>query len=399
MRQAGAVSTLPPGARLAGLDLARFLAIAGMIVAHTVPHDEQGPVAGWLVTGNASTLFAVVSGFSVALASRRYLEAGDAWAARAALLARGACVIAVGLVLAVLQQQAVIVLVYLGVALWLAVPLLTARRWVVLTVCGVLALAVPVANWWARAELQTVSELWSPGFLDLGDPVKLGRAVLLTGTYPALTWLVYVLIGMLLGRATIASVGVGRVTRTAGIMAGAGAAAAVVATGLSVVATTLLPGAADPGEAQEYGGPTGDAGGILLGLPHSGTVLDLLRGVGVSAAVIGLCLLLLGAVPRAGLALRPFIAAGAAPLSSYVLHILTLAVIAALAFDASPGAAPWWVEGWGVAVLNIAIVSALGAALVVLRVRGPFEIAVSRAAAAAGRSASRTRADKAQPGG
>ncbi|MDN4613406.1 heparan-alpha-glucosaminide N-acetyltransferase domain-containing protein [Leifsonia sp. F6_8S_P_1B] len=387
------------GARLAGLDLARFLAIAGMIVAHTVPYDQQGPVAGWLVTGNASTLFAVVSGFSVALASRRYLEAGEAWAARAALLARGGCVVAVGLVLAVLQQQAVIVLVYLGVAMWLAVPLLTARRWIVLSVCAVLALVVPVLNWWLRDDLQTISELWSPGFLDLGDPLKLVRAVLLTGTYPALTWLVYLLVGMLLGRAAIASVAAGRATRFAGTLAGAGAVTAFVAAVLSTAALTLLPAAADPGEAQEYGGPTGDATGILLGLPHSGTVLDLLRGLGVSAAVVGLCLLLLALLPRAASLLRPFIAAGAAPLSAYVLHILTLAVIAALASTLPLGDEPWWVAGWGAALLNIAIVSALGALLAVFRVRGPFEIAVSRAAAAAGRSATQARADRARSGG
>src|SRR6478735_99038 len=245
MGEAGDVRTLPPGARLggtrvAGLDLARFLAIAGMIVAHTVPPDEQGPVAGFLVTGNASTLFAVVSGFSVALASRRYLEAGQAWAARVALLARGTCVVAVGMVLAVLQQQAVIVLVYLGVAMWLAAPLLTARRWVVLTVCGLLAAVVPVVNWWTRAELGVVSELWSPGFLDVQDPVRLVRAVLLTGTYPALTWLVYLLIGMLLGRAVM-SAGAGRSRRLAGGLAAAGAALAAAAAALSTLVVALVP--------------------------------------------------------------------------------------------------------------------------------------------------------------
>jgi hypothetical protein len=296
----------------------------------------------------------------------------------------------------VLQQQAVIVLVYLGVAMWLTVPLLTARRWVVIAVCAVLVLLVPIASWWLRDELQTVSELWSPGFLDVGDPLKLVRAVLLTGTYPALTWLVYLLVGMLLGRATIASLAEGGVTRRAAVMAWTGAATALVAAVLSAVAATLLPGASEPDEFQEYGGPTGDITGILLGLPHSGTVLDVLRGVGVSAAVVGLCLVLLGTVPRAAAPLRPFIAAGAAPLSSYVLHILSLAVIAALAFDLAPGALPWWAEGWGAAVLNIAIVSALGAVLALLRVRGPFEISVSRVAAAAARSVTRARADRAE---
>ena len=365
-------------ARLAGLDLARFLAIAGMIVAHTVPQDEQGTVPGYLVTGNASTLFAVASGFSVALASRRYLAEGAIRSARVALLVRGAMVIVIGLFLALLEQQAVVVLVYLGVAMCLAVPFIASRTSTVVVWAAVLAAIVPVFNWWIRTVALLDSETWSIGFPELLDPARALRGVLLTGTYPALTWLVYLLVGLLLGRAAITATQSGRGMRFAIVLAASGTGAALLAGALSVGAGLLL-GAGNP-PVQFYGGPIGSASTLLSAVPHSGTVLDIVRGIGVSGAAIGLCLLLFAAAPRAASLLRPLIAAGAAPLSAYVLHLLTLAVVAAVASQLPLAGTPWWVEGWGAAALNIAIVVALGAALAAAHERGPFEVGISRLA-------------------
>ena len=191
------------GTRVLGLDLARFLAIAGMVVAHTVPDDEQGPVAGFLVNGNASTLFALASGTSAVLASRRYLAVGEAGRARVSLAIRGACLILLGLLLGSLPQQAVIVLVYLGAALLLAVPFLTAPRWVLIGAAALLAVVVPPLNVLARQSLDVFSDGFSVSVVDVADPVRALRTVLLTGTYPALTWLVYILAGMLVGRALV----------------------------------------------------------------------------------------------------------------------------------------------------------------------------------------------------
>ncbi|WP_068981808.1 hypothetical protein [Leifsonia xyli] len=308
----------PRTARLVGVDLARFLAVVGMV-------------------------FAVLCGVSVTLAYRKYLEAGDILAAQIALLTRGALLVLIGLVLTIPLQLAAIVLVYLGVAMWLSVPFLRVRGWVVALVAGLLTMIVPPVNWLVRQQLQlagpqpmeqgTAVDL-SRGTMSLFDvaahPVEAVRDVLLTGTYPVSTWLVYLLVGILIGRALLSAVATGRGKRFAAILAGGGAALAAFSIAVSwcvyygfaraqqiqalgsetFSATGLTVDEIILGSSQ--GGPSGAWSSLLLDAPHSGTVLDVTRGVGIAGAIIGLCLLACWALPRIPWALRPVLAAGAA---------------------------------------------------------------------------------------
>ena len=64
--------------RLVGLDVARCLALLGMVATHVL--DERTPAgdlttAQWLAGGRASALFAVLAGVSLALMTRSGFDA------------------------------------------------------------------------------------------------------------------------------------------------------------------------------------------------------------------------------------------------------------------------------------------------------------------------------------
>src|SRR3954471_19532701 len=117
--------------RVTGLDVARALAVFGMLGAHFggVPADVDAAPSSWLgaVNGRSAILFAVLAGVSVALLTgRTVVPAGaDLVGARTRLLVRAAWVFGIGVVLAALDTVDVILGVY-GVLFVLALPFL---RW------------------------------------------------------------------------------------------------------------------------------------------------------------------------------------------------------------------------------------------------------------------------------
>lgn len=389
-RAANVVSTL----RFDGIDLARFLAIAGMIVTHVVLPVEPHSLAAW-ANGNASTLFAVLAGVSAILSTRRHLAVGAIGAARVSLLTRALLLIGVGFALAPLQQPAVIVLVYLGAALAFVVPFLRVRTWIVATAAAVLAVAVPPINVAVRAALGVVNEGGSLGITDLGnDPGMALRSLFLTGMYPVGTWVVYLLVGMIAARVLVRAADSGRLTALAWRMAALGAAIAIAASAAgTVLYQAVVRPALEPGlqldalpsgitvddilRVSGYGSPAGYPG-LLLDSAHTGSLLDLTRGVGIALAVIGACLLLC-TVPRVNALLRPVRAAGAAPFTAYTLHILSLALISSAlnTLSETTDALPWWAFGWGAAGLQLGALIALGIVLALLRRRGPLEALTS----------------------
>src|SRR5688572_29706598 len=90
------------GARLVGLDVARALALLGMVATHVIasrtPTGEES-LAHVLASGRASALFAVLAGVSVALLTGRRtpLRGQDRWRAVGGLAARALLVALLGL--------------------------------------------------------------------------------------------------------------------------------------------------------------------------------------------------------------------------------------------------------------------------------------------------------------
>lgn len=402
-RHHGAPDASARPARLVGVDLARFVAVVGMMAAHLMPPSGYPGHVPWVsraVDGNASTLFAVLGGVSVVLAARAALARGDVAAARWATVTRGVIVALLGATLALGPANVVVVLVYFGVTLVCAVPFLRVRPAWLLGWAGVLAVVGPVVNATVRDTLGVDGEGGGLDWAELAEPLVALRAVLLTGTYPVVTWLVYLLVGMALAKAVLAARQAGTDRALLARLAAGGALLVAVSLSLSAtlyaVAGRAAAAAEIPGLTAEQldllvaGSGSGAPHGVgwwafALQSPHTGAPLDVLRGVGVALVVVATLLWLAEVLPAGVLrVLEPLRAAGAAPLTVYTLHVAGVGV-AGLAVDRLVSAGgftevPWWYLGPWVLAVHVLGAVAVGAVLAATGRKGPLETAVSAAA-------------------
>ena len=305
----------PSPNRLVGLDVARCLALLGMVATHVLDdRTAAGDLtsAQWLAGGRSSALFAVLAGVSLALMTRTHRGPRDlgAIAVRAVLLA------VLGLWLGGLGSGLAVILTYYGVLFLLGLPFvfLRARTLAILCVCWVLT--APALSHVVRPHLPERG-FASPAFDQLADPAQLLSELLFTGYYPAVPWLAYLLAGLALGRADL------RDPQLLGILTVGGL-------GVAVVATQVSGALVDPALAARHAagmhGTTpsdGDWSWLLLVAPHSATPFDLAQTIGSALFVIGGCLLLERALPRHGVvALAVAFGAGAMTLTLYSLHVV-----------------------------------------------------------------------------
>ncbi len=350
--------------RLVALDVARFLAIAGMIAQHT---GSPWPIA----LGYPSALFAVLSGMTAVLSTRRYLADGRPGAARAAVAARGAVVLVVGVLLAFVPGPAVVVLIAIGLSLLVASPLVTFGARVLVPVAVAFAVVTPI-----------VTVLLFGGEAPT-DPVALLLRELLAGIlafpYPLGQWVAFVLVGM-----AVAGVLERRAAaRTDVVWATVlGIACCVIA---GVVAQLAPVFASWEAAVVPFDWRMITLGGeapwlfSLVGIePHSGGLGATVLFASVSVAVVlGLHLLVGRARRGVLLALSPVTAPGRIPLTVYVVHVVVLAATVAWVPDL-------WEVPWGlVFAAHVALAIALGLAVALTGRRGPLEALVSDAAAAA----------------
>ncbi|WP_271404330.1 heparan-alpha-glucosaminide N-acetyltransferase domain-containing protein [Kocuria palustris] len=330
----GAVSAGPGASgRLLGIDLARAVALLGMMATHTMDLvDAAGdPQPVGLIAGKAAALFAVLAGFSVKLSTRRY---GRWREAAASLAVRGVLIAILGLVLGSLSSSIAVVLVNYGV-LFLLAPLVLRlpARWLAATTVLWLV-ASPVASHLIRDGLGLQRAVEAPELSHLAQPVELALGVLLTGYYPVLQWMGYLLAGLLLARldwrsaATAAWVGaVGALLAAAAwvssqllLSAGGHEALERAGSGLSPLAW------GSPYAAQTIGShgttPTTTWWWLVTVGPHSSTTFDLVFTSGIAAAVIAVCVLICLAIGERTRLLMPVLAAGSMPLSMYTLHVI-----------------------------------------------------------------------------
>ena len=324
--------------RIVGVDVARGLALLGMMAVHILPPttaDGRMSLPWVLSAGKSAALFAVVAGVGIALSTGRHRrpEGRIRTASAASLVVRAALIGLVGLLLGSLVpiQDAALILPYYAVLFVLAIPLLRLPvRWLV-TLALVIAVVVPVLSHLVRGGLP-VSGGANPALGDLVQaPGRLAAELMLTGVYPALPWMAYICIGLAVGRS--------RLSR--GLVVGftiAGAGLAVTATALSWILLDVAGGRAELATVamrsmslEEYTDllvwgaagtlPTTSAWWLAVKSPHTTTPLDLLFTIGVAVAVLGTALAL-GRV--AGPRLGPLAAAGRMPLTLYAAHVLLL---------------------------------------------------------------------------
>lgn len=356
---------MPVPARLVGLDVARALALLGMIATHMLPPATSSGEQTWadeLAAGRASALFAVLAGVALALMTGRRtpLRGGHRLRASQGLAARALLIALIGLALATEATGLAIILTYYGVLFLLAIPFVGLRARPLALLAAVWLVVVPLASHLLRPALPP-RRYGNPAFEQLEQPGLLISELLFTGYYPAVPWLAYVLAGMAVGRSDLAR----RVVQ-AGLLAG-GVLLAGLASFLSRDATadqfsreTLLE--ADFGL---YGTtPTNRWAWLLVDAPHSATPFDLAATVGSSLAVIGLCLLVVGVLPRLAVrVLAVVFGAGTMTLTLYSLH-------AVLRTDR------FWPPDDTAFARHVALVGVIGAVFVLLRWRGPLELVV-----------------------
>jgi hypothetical protein len=388
-----APETLPAEAsrshgRLIGIDLARAVAILGMIAVHLLP--MVGPNGSMsipyiLFSGKSAALFAVLAGVGIALSTGRTRKpTGAQWPASIAEVAVRALLIGLlGLALGhiVPAEFADVILVYYAVLFLLAIPLLRLSPEALASLAFLIAVAVPLLSHRWRDNLPPAEEI-NLAFTTLAQqPLTTLQMLLLTGAFPALAWMAYVCAGLAIGRAAISERGL--MTRLA-VM---GAAMAVSVSAAAWFVMEALGGreklAAVASQSMRleqfqdflvWGGegalPTTSPWWLGVIAPHTTTPLDILFTLGIAVAVIGVALILGIVAPRA---LRPIAAIGSMPLTLYTAHLLLLV-------------APFMPEqGWLTLLLHLAV---LGAFALVWRrffARGPLELCLGWASHRVGR--------------
>lgn len=419
--------------RYVGIDLARFIAIAGMMAAHLLAplamfpgvsdSDRELAMGTSLISNGApAALFAVLGGVSIVFATRKQLSSGLVGKAMASVAVRGVVLIVLGVLLGFVDNNIIVILAYYGVAMILVAPLIKAKSWVLASLAAVLGLGFGWLNITLRRSLEVHMEgpHINVGFIT-SDPLGTLRAIFVTGEYPAITWVTYLLVGMLIGRALTSATGRGALGRTAAKLAAISAGVFVVA---QLVSNWLLGKLIDFGvidlqaatqmskaeilqaaqtQLLQVGGsgapPSPHLVAQLIAVPHSGSVMDLARTIALSALVIGLLVWLCdrererpqvsateAMTPGFGARLLDIVrAAGAAPLTIYTTHIVVSGIIQGTFFRSAEQAGglpetgiPWWVMGPGALVLQLAGVLAIGAVLSITKRRGPLEMLLSK---------------------
>jgi uncharacterized membrane protein len=387
----------PTGAgRVVGVDAARCLALVGMMATHVLPGTTDGvvPLAHQVAGGRASALFAVLAGVSLVLlaGTRAPLRGADLTGMLAGTAVRAVWIALVGLLIGGLDTGIAVILVNYAVLFLVCAPFLALRTWVVGTVAAVWAVAGPALSLAWRRELPLPS-YDVPAFESLAAPGTLLRELVVTGYYPVLTWVPYLLVGIVVGRLDLRS------TRTSLVLVGVGAWAAFTAwavsdalvarTGARAALVRTFEGAGWRGDLTTtltdglYGVvPSGSWWWLAVRSPHSGTSLDLLMTVGSALVVLGGCLLVGRLAPRL---LAVVFGAGAMTLTLYTLHVV-------LRTDGL-----WDGDTAGVFLGQVALVLLVGAGYRLARRRGPLEMVVgessreARSAAARALSGDRTR--------
>lgn len=324
------------GRRVLGVDVARALALLGMMSVHLFaairPDGSLHPSYG-IAAGRSAALFAVLAGVGLALSTggpKRY-DRVRLRGARAGVLARAGLLLGLGLLLGQVNSPPLVILAYYGLLFVVAIPCLGLRARSLAILAVLSAVVAPALSHIARMHLDVAS---------VGDPGgrQLLAELLLTGTYPVLPWTTYLFVGLALGRLDLHR----RATALWLVVGGA-----ALAVGAKIASSTLLEAAggverlrasvpADAGYAflrQNLSGrlraglfgttPTTDWRWLLISSPHSSTTLDLVHTSATAAGVLGFCLLVTLHAPR--WLYLPLAATGSMTLTIYTAHVLALA--------------------------------------------------------------------------
>ena len=373
--------------RLRGIDAARGLALLGMMATHLLPTFESNAALtptwiGLTFSGRAAALFAVLAGIGLALSTGKQVPAEGArlGAARRGIALRAAVIAVVGLTLGGLEVNLAIILVHYAVLFLCVIPFLGLRPKALCAWAAGWILVSPVLAYllrpWLLAANPPLKLGHNPSWEDLSTPGQLVGDLFLTGYYPVLQWLSYLLIGLLIGRLPLTK------ALVPWLLLAGGTVLALFTKSLGVAAMESWGGRAaleDVLNAPNYpldsvlqvnltGVPQeGSWWWLASAAPHSGTTLDLAHTSAVAAAVVGACLLLGRLADWLDLdLLLPLRGAGAMTLTLYTVHVWVVS-----GFYLKPLPAGWTEDGMYFAHAATAVI--VGMVFVLLKWRGPLE--------------------------
>lgn len=336
--------------RLVGVDLARALAVFGMYVVHLGPSTANASgVGAWvrhLTEGRSSALFATLAGFSLMLiAGRLEPKTGVAGRqAKARIAIRAAILLVLGTVMITFYGDVVILASY-GLFFLLAMPLLRLSARTLAIIAAGIAVAGPLLAFGLKS---LITEPVKAAFKAYDPLAQLGGAglldLMLTGFYPAIPWMAFIIAGMALGRLDVSS---GAVRKRLAVF---GTALTVFAYGTSWLLAQLIGGVREAAEMQSSRGPgsgagkgpkdpgamgdlgaagdmmppntTGSGWSLLTSGPHSGMPFDIIGCVGVAITVIVLAMMAIDRLPLLQRLAAPIIAVGTMSLTAYVGHFV-----------------------------------------------------------------------------
>ncbi len=280
--------------RIVGVDVARGLAVLGMMTAHVGPDDHVTfPPGGFaqLADGRPASLFVLLAGVSLALLSggpdvatgTRLVQA------RVRILVRALLLFGLGELLVLLGTPVAVILPTYGLMFTFGCIALRWSRPALLLGAATFALVGPPL-------VQALAAMLLRGPLNQVADLAVGHY------YPALVWTAYLLVGMAVGRSDLRSPRL----RAAGALVGVGLV--VLGHGGSWVARELL------------GWPER----LATSAPHSSTTFEVVGNTGVALLVLAGALAAADRWPRT---LAPLAAVGSLALTAYTVHVMAIAVL------------------------------------------------------------------------
>ncbi|WP_241965095.1 DUF418 domain-containing protein [Microbacterium telephonicum] len=296
------MTALDAPSRLAGVDLARGLAVLGMLAAHLIalPDLVWGDPTTWLALadGRSSILFATLAGVSLGIVTggAKPVPAAELVTAGKRIAVRAVILLVIGILLIATGVPVYVILPAYALLFLLSLPLLPLRARTLWIVAGATALVMP----WVQPLLQA-PEVWETA---AGNDL----ALLIGWHYPFTVWFAFLAAGLAAARSDL------RRTRTQVRLVVAGGAAALLAYAADAV---RLPDGGD-----EY------LQAVWTAAPHSSGLLEAVGSGGWALLTLGVCLLLCRTAVR--WVVYPLRAVGSMPLTVYVGQLVAWAIIAAV---------------------------------------------------------------------
>ena len=324
--------------RLVGIDAARGIALVGLMAIHILPawNENTGePTLSWrLFSGDSAALFALLAGVGLALTSggTHPHEGKKMIADRIGVAVRAVLITALGLWIGTLMPEdppAYNILIYYGVFFLLAIPFLHLQARTLFVFGAIFGIGAPLLMQSLLNDLPAWSSYNPTLSTVMAEPAATASQLLLTGSYPALTYMAYLLVGLGIGRLNL------RKTENQIWLLVVGIGAAIFAQATSYVLLYALGGYQRLLDASHMGEeelaevliwgpdslPTSTVWWLSIATPHSNTPLAIAASLGVSMAVLGALLLI---ARKAEAWLLTLTAMGVMTLTLYTAHLVAL---------------------------------------------------------------------------